>query len=167
MTENSAAKRAIAGSAIGLFSPWETLFIDTGSTTLYFAERLAELSDITIVTNSTEIARVVGSPAVAIVSFSSAANTAQTTDRQSPLAIAVVAPLRYPTVGARSPLRPDGFQHRRSAGGEGAPMIAQAEKLTVLADSSSTIASRPSRCAAFGGRPSGERGAAEGIPPST
>jgi len=59
MTENSAAKRAIADAAIELFQPGETLFVDTGSTTLYFAERLTELSDITVVTNSTEIARVI------------------------------------------------------------------------------------------------------------
>ena len=60
MVENAAAKARIAAAAITLFQPGQTLFIDTGSTTLYFAERLAELSDLTIVTNSAEIARTMG-----------------------------------------------------------------------------------------------------------
>ena len=58
MGKNVAAKVQIAAAAIKLVSPSETILIDTGSTTLYFAEKLAEISDLTVVTNSTEIARV-------------------------------------------------------------------------------------------------------------
>ncbi len=57
MSENAAAKVRIATEAVKLFSPGETLMIDTGSTTLYFSEKLTELSNITVVTNSAEIAR--------------------------------------------------------------------------------------------------------------
>jgi len=58
MGENVLAKVAIADKAFGLIRPGTTLFIDTGSTTLYFAERLCETRNLTIVTNSIEIARI-------------------------------------------------------------------------------------------------------------
>ncbi|MBO6637984.1 MAG: DeoR/GlpR transcriptional regulator [Roseitalea sp.] len=57
MSTNAGAKTQIAATAIELFNPGETLFVVTGSTTLYFAERLRELANLTIVTNSGEIAK--------------------------------------------------------------------------------------------------------------
>ncbi len=57
MATNADAKTQIADAAIGLFKPGETLFVVTGSTTLYFAEQLKRLNDLTLVTNSGEIAR--------------------------------------------------------------------------------------------------------------
>lgn len=63
MGENAAAKMAIAEAAVKLITPGETILIDTGSTTFYFAEKLAEISNLTVVTNSTKIARVMsGAP---------------------------------------------------------------------------------------------------------
>ena len=59
MSDNGDAKTRIASQAVKLFAAGETLFIDTGSTTLYFAEKLNELSGLTVVTNSAEIARVI------------------------------------------------------------------------------------------------------------
>lgn len=59
MRQNVSGKVAIATEAVKLFSPGETILIDTGSTTLYFAEQLAEISNLTVVTNSAEIARVI------------------------------------------------------------------------------------------------------------
>ena len=59
MSENAGAKMRIATAAAELFHPGETLFINTGSTSLYFAEELASRSGLTIVTNSTEIAKTV------------------------------------------------------------------------------------------------------------
>ncbi len=56
MLENVAAKRYIAQKARPLISRGETLFIDTGSTTLIFAEELATIDDLTVITNSPEIA---------------------------------------------------------------------------------------------------------------
>ncbi|RUM36205.1 MAG: DeoR/GlpR transcriptional regulator [Desulfobulbus sp.] len=58
MSDHVSAKVSIADQAVKLVSSGETLFIDTGSTTLYFAEKLAEIPDITVVTNSAEIARI-------------------------------------------------------------------------------------------------------------
>lgn len=59
LSENVAAKLRIAQTAATLFKPGETLFVDTGSTTLFFAEAIARIAGLTIVTNSTEIARSV------------------------------------------------------------------------------------------------------------
>ena len=59
MGENVEAKIQVAQEAVKLVSSGETIFIDTGSTTLYFAEKLAGLSDLTVITNSAEIARII------------------------------------------------------------------------------------------------------------
>ena len=61
MRQNTAAKRLIARQTHRLVSPGDTLFIDTGSTTLAMAEELNRIDDLTIVTNSTAIARVISS----------------------------------------------------------------------------------------------------------
>ncbi len=59
LSENASAKLAIAKAAAALFRPGEALFIDTGSTTLFFAEEIARVGGMTVITNSTEIARVI------------------------------------------------------------------------------------------------------------
>jgi len=56
MAEHLKAKRAIARRAKGLFQPGDSLFIDTGSTTLVFAEELASSTGLTVITNSAAIA---------------------------------------------------------------------------------------------------------------
>lgn len=58
LTTNGAAKRAIASLAARLLTPGETLFIDTGSTTLLCAEEVADIPGMTVITNSTRIAAV-------------------------------------------------------------------------------------------------------------
>jgi len=59
MGRNTKAKVGIADEAVKLVIPGETIFIDTGSTTLYFAEKLAKTPNLTVVTNSAEIARII------------------------------------------------------------------------------------------------------------
>lgn len=59
MGENVAAKVSIGAAAVKLFSPGETILIDTGSTTVYFAEKLSDIDNLTIITNSAEIARLI------------------------------------------------------------------------------------------------------------
>lgn len=58
-SENVEAKMELAQLAARLIRPGETLFVDTGSTTLFFAEAIAsaQVKGLTIITNSTEIAR--------------------------------------------------------------------------------------------------------------
>jgi DeoR family glycerol-3-phosphate regulon repressor len=61
--ENVKAKRLVAQKACALISPGDTIFIDTGSSTLSFAEEIIRVNDLTVVTNSAEIARVISSSA--------------------------------------------------------------------------------------------------------
>ncbi|MCK0196622.1 DeoR/GlpR family DNA-binding transcription regulator [Ancylobacter sp. 6x-1] len=56
LRENGPAKRAIARRAAALFRPGDSLFVDTGTTTLCFAEELALARGLTVITNSTPIA---------------------------------------------------------------------------------------------------------------
>ncbi len=55
-----AEKERIGRFAAGLFEPGDSLMIDTGSTTLLFAEALAERRGMSVVTNSIDIARTLG-----------------------------------------------------------------------------------------------------------
>ena len=61
MQQNAEAKRLIADKARQLVAPGDSLFIDTGSTTLVMAEALATIDELTVTTNSTAIARIIGS----------------------------------------------------------------------------------------------------------
>ena len=59
MAENSGAKMRMARLAAGLFRAGETLFVDTGSTTLFLAQELGLVRDLTVVTNSCPVAQAV------------------------------------------------------------------------------------------------------------
>ena len=56
MGENTAAKRKIAYKASTLLAPGDSLFIDTGTTTLMLAEALVQLPPLVVITNSWRIA---------------------------------------------------------------------------------------------------------------
>ncbi|MBP6737163.1 MAG: DeoR/GlpR transcriptional regulator [Rhodobacteraceae bacterium] len=58
MRENAAAKRAIAAAAAAMVADGETLMLDTGTTTAWLARALARHRRLTVVTNSTDIARL-------------------------------------------------------------------------------------------------------------
>lgn len=55
MQEHLREKRMIGRRAAALFSPGDTLFIDTGTTTVIFAEELTRVSRLTVITNSLSI----------------------------------------------------------------------------------------------------------------
>ncbi len=57
MREQAGAKLAIARAALQLVKDGESLIIDTGSTTHFFARELRARRNLTVITNSTEIAR--------------------------------------------------------------------------------------------------------------
>lgn len=57
MREQAVQKLAIARTALELIKDGESLIIDTGSTTHFFARELRARRNLTIITNSTEIAR--------------------------------------------------------------------------------------------------------------
>ena len=67
MTENVPEKRRIAEAAARLFNHGDTLFMDAGSTTIFFAERLAQLSGLTIITNCMGALRHLGGSARVIL----------------------------------------------------------------------------------------------------
>ncbi|KAA0997632.1 DeoR/GlpR transcriptional regulator [Paraburkholderia panacisoli] len=50
------SKTAIAKAAVGLIASGQTLFIDAGTTTAALAEELAKLANLTVVTNSIDVA---------------------------------------------------------------------------------------------------------------
>lgn len=53
-------KKKIAQRAVSLVEPMETIMIESGSTCALFAAELAAVNDVTIITNSTYIARSLG-----------------------------------------------------------------------------------------------------------
>ena len=53
-------KKKIAQKAVSLVKPTETIMIESGSTCALFAAELAAVNDVTIITNSTYIARSLG-----------------------------------------------------------------------------------------------------------
>ncbi|MCG8565509.1 MAG: DeoR/GlpR family DNA-binding transcription regulator [Desulfobacterales bacterium] len=59
MGDNVTEKIQVASAAAQLISPGETVLIDSGSTALYFAEKMAEIPALTVVTNSADIARII------------------------------------------------------------------------------------------------------------
>jgi DeoR family glycerol-3-phosphate regulon repressor len=58
--EAAAAKAAIARTLAGIVEPGDTLFMDTGTTTLACAEELARAEGLTVITNSFLIAQRLG-----------------------------------------------------------------------------------------------------------
>ena len=57
MTIRYLEKKKIAQRAVSLVNPMETIFIESGSTCALFAQELAAVNDVTIITNSAYIAR--------------------------------------------------------------------------------------------------------------
>jgi DeoR family transcriptional regulator, glycerol-3-phosphate regulon repressor len=60
MREFAPAKLAIARAAVQMVRDGDSLIIDTGTTTTFFARELRQRRNLTIITNSTEIARTLG-----------------------------------------------------------------------------------------------------------
>lgn len=133
-----AAKRAIARHVAAGLRPGDSLFIDTGSTTLYLAEELARLSGLIVITNSADIAaqcqRGTGNSVVLI----GGAFRGPGRETVGPLALSQISQLR----AARAILTVAAVTERGvyDIDGEEAEvarrMIDQADAVTVLADSS-------------------------------
>jgi DeoR family glycerol-3-phosphate regulon repressor len=62
MAEHAESKRVIAAKLTSLVEPGDTLFIDTGSTTVMCAEALTAVTGLTVITNSVRIAQIFGEP---------------------------------------------------------------------------------------------------------
>ncbi len=137
LSEHPSEKRAIARCAAGLFGAGDTLFVDTGTTTVAFAEELARVGGVTVVTNSATIAQLVtrGGGRAFLVGGEYREEAAQTLG-----ALAVEQIGRFHaahavlTVGA---IEPAGVMDYDLGETELArAMIAQAQTVTVVADAS-------------------------------
>lgn len=139
MHEFAHEKRAVGRQAAALFSVGDSLFIDTGTTTLAFAQELAGASGMTIVTNSLAIAQCLArGPGSHKIFLIGGEYRAEASENLGPLAVAQVAQFHAGdaviTVGA---INAHGVQDYALEEAEIArAMIANAKRLTVIADAS-------------------------------
>jgi len=140
LSENISAKMEIAKAAAALVEPGETLFIDTGSTTLFFAEAIAEVGDLTIVTNSTEIARTIArantTSRAYLLGGEFSADNSQTIGT---MAVTQIRSFRahhvFLTIGAMD-ARTGAMDYNIAEAQIARAMIEQSQTITVLADAS-------------------------------
>lgn len=139
MGEHALQKRQIARLAASLPDEGSSIFIDTGSTTVAFAEELAQRHRLTVVTNSPAIAgRLTRTRNFAGVFLLGGEYHPEVDETVGPLCIEQIKRFRtthaFLSVGA---LGPDGFMNFDIAEAEVArAMMAQADSITLLADSS-------------------------------
>lgn len=138
MSENVAGKRRVAKAAAALFGRGDTLFVDTGTTTVFFAEELARRSGFSLITNSAMIAERAGRGDGARVFLVGGEYRSGAAENVGRLAIEQIRTLKAEhvvlTVGA---LDVDGVFDFDSEEAEVArEMIARARRLTVVLDAS-------------------------------
>jgi DeoR family glycerol-3-phosphate regulon repressor len=144
MSENASAKALIGQKLAGLVRPGQTLFLDTGSTTLAAVDGLAMIDDLTVVTNSMRIAREMGDRAdIHLLGGSYRADNAQTVGPQTINHIGTfIADHAILTVGALDATFGAADYNIEEAQIARA-MIAQARQITILADSSKFTRTAP------------------------
>jgi DeoR family glycerol-3-phosphate regulon repressor len=139
MFDNISEKRRIARRAAKLFSSGDSLFVDTGSTTLIFAEELARIAGLTVVTNSERIAAAAGRASGSNVFLIGGAYRAEARECLGALAVEQIRRLHAGdcvlTIAALDSAR--GAMDFDIAEGEVArAMIERSDRVTILADSS-------------------------------
>lgn len=137
MRENVSAKRLIAKRASALISPGDTLFINVGSTTLMLAEELVHIDKLTVITNSTQIAGILGSQKSIQLFLVGGEYNPESASMFGQMAIEQLgrfrADLALVTIGGVDALSgATDFDHHEAALTRA--MIAQAEKTVILAD---------------------------------
>ena len=124
LAEHPREKRAIGRRAAALFGPGDTLFVDTGTTSVVFAEELARRGGLTVVTNCLTIAQLVGGSGNGNRSFMIGGEYRDAA-AQTLGALAVEQIARFHaahavlTVGAHRSGRRHGLRPRRDRGGTG------------------------------------------------
>src|SRR6218665_3212973 len=147
INEFAREKRAVGRRAAALFGAGDSLFIDTGTTTLAFAQELAGTSGMTIITNSVSITqRLARGPGRNRVFLIGGECRAEASENLGPLAVAQVAQFNaHHAVIAVAAIGLNGLQDYALEEAELArAMIARATRVTVVAD-----ASKLGRCALF------------------
>ncbi|MFT3732166.1 MAG: DeoR/GlpR family DNA-binding transcription regulator [Hyphomicrobium sp.] len=138
LQENADAKRAIARRAIALFQPGDTLFVDTGTTTLWFAEELSSASGLTVITNSTAIAALAARSPSNSTYLIGGEYRADGTENLGPLAVEQIERFHaIHAVLAVGSVETSGiFDFDVREADVARAMIAQSRSVTVLADAS-------------------------------
>ncbi len=138
MAQNAVGKAAIAAAAARLFQPDDSLFIDTGSTTIAFAEALAACASLMTITNSPRIAATLASNHSHKVFLIGGAYGVDAGESLGPLALEQVGKFRVRhavlTVGAIDQASVMDFDLQEAEVAKA--MIERAERVTVLADHS-------------------------------
>ncbi|AIO34611.1 deoR-like helix-turn-helix domain protein [Burkholderia cenocepacia] len=135
--EQAEEKRAIGRLAASLFDRDDTLFVDTGTTTLAFAEELATRPSMTIVTNSLTITQMMArSPEKHRVFLIGGEFLEEASENVGPLAVEQIAQFTARdaviTVGAIDTSGAMDFELREAEIARA--MIAQARRITIIAD---------------------------------
>jgi DeoR/GlpR family transcriptional regulator of sugar metabolism len=139
LSEQADEKRAIARLAASLFDRDDTLFIDTGTTTLAFAEELAARPSMTAVTNSLAITQILArGPERHRVFMIGGEFLEEASENVGPLAVEQIKQFTAQdaviTVGAIDATGAMDYELREAEIAKA--MISQARRVTVLADDS-------------------------------
>lgn len=136
LSEEAAAKRAIARHAASLFTAGDALFVDNGTTTLFFAEEMARYERLTVITNSVSVAGTLsgGNREVLLLGGHYWAEANETTGEP---AIEQIKSFHVPhavvTVGAIHPVH-GVMNYTVHEAQISRAMIGQADRVTVIAD---------------------------------
>jgi DeoR family transcriptional regulator, glycerol-3-phosphate regulon repressor len=138
MQDHLREKRMVGRRAAALFSSGDTLFIDTGTTTVIFAEELARLPSITVITNSLSIVQTISRGEANRAFLLGGEYSDDASENLGTLAVEQVSRFHAThavlTVGA---IEPGGvFDYNLNEAEIARAMIAQSRHVTVLADSS-------------------------------
>nr|WP_255607654.1 DeoR/GlpR family DNA-binding transcription regulator [Ancylobacter sp. Lp-2] len=138
LAQNAAGKKAIARAAARLFRPEDSLFIDTGSTTIAFAEALATGPALVTITNSPRIAATLAGNHSHKVFLIGGAYGVDAGESLGPLALEQIGKFRARhavlTIGAIDQACVMDFDLQEAEIAKA--MIEQADRVTVLADHS-------------------------------
>ncbi|MFD2236508.1 DeoR/GlpR family DNA-binding transcription regulator [Aureimonas populi] len=136
LADRPRAKRRIAARAAALLAPGDSLFIDTGTTTLMFAESLVGLSNLVVITNSWRIAATVSANASHKVFLIGGAYGADAGETLGRFAVDQIRRFRaghaFLTIGAANEAAVMDFDAQETEIAQA--MIERVERVTVLAD---------------------------------
>ena len=139
LRKNVSEKRQIAKTTATLIQPGDSLFIDTGSTTLAFAEEVCTINNLTVITNSSDIARILAANKTAQVYLLGGTYHADNHQSIGPMAISQLKHFRTRqavlTIGGIHPQAGiTDFSCEEALIAQ--TMISQAEQTVIVADSS-------------------------------
>ena len=140
MQERRAAKQAIAGAVANLVQDGESLILDTGSTTTYVALALRRRTRLSVVTNSTDIARTLAAQSGNRVYLAGGEVNSDNAAAFGAAALAFVRSFRVRhvilSIGAVDPVGGEFLDYHLAEAEFSQAAMGQAERVTVVADHS-------------------------------